>query len=438
MITPKRTAARAAAAAAAVACLAAACGGTTSDEGQAGRTPGQPIKIVFESYTFGTGAAGAGTAKLVEEFEAAHPDIDIEPVGTPAGEIHVSVQTKAAAGRAPDVAQIGWSKFSFVLENLPYAPIETIAGDEWQEHVKGMVPEAVAIGEHDDEVVGLASIVSTPILIYNADLLNKAGVDPDDPPQTWEDVKRAGLAVAANGAEGVYVAAADPAKSDYLTQSLIYSNGGEILNDKGDVVFDSPQAVEALAVIQDLTTSGAQPSVQAADALKLFEAGRLGMLVVSSAPLGSLTKAAEGVFDLRTAGMPAYGDRPIAPTNSGAGLFVFAEDKARQAAAWEFVKFLTSDRGFTIATSMIGYLPLRPAIVEDPKYLGDFLEKDPRILPAVEQLESLRPYQDLPGRNATRAREILQDEAVTPIILGKADPAATLRAAAERARELLR
>lgn len=337
----------------------------------------------------------------------------------------------------PDVAQIGWSKFTFVLENLPYAPIEEVAGDEWNDHTEGFVPEALAIGQHDGEVVGLASIISAPTLIYNADLFEAAGLDPDEPPDNWEDTKEAGLTIAdRTDAEGVYVAVVDPAKSDYLTQSLIYSNGGEVLTEDGEVAFDEPESIEALAMVQD-HESGAQPAIQAADAVQLFGSGQLGMIVVSSAPLASLVAAAEGAFEVKTGGMPAFGEQPVAPTNSGAGLFVFTDDAERQAAAWEFVKFLTSKRGFTIATSEIGYLPLRPDILDDPEFLGDFLDQDPRLLPTIEQLDALHPYQDLPGPDADRARQILQDDAVEPIVLGGADPATTLEAAAERIADLL-
>lgn len=398
----------------------------------------EPVTLVFESYTFGTDAGGAGTQQLIDEFEAANPDIRIEPIGTPAADIHVSVQTKAAAGNPPDVAQIGWSKFSFVLENLPYVAVEDVAGDEWEGHTEGILAKALAIGEHEGTAVGIPSIISTPTLFYNADVFEEAGLDPDEPPANWAAAKAAGLAITeSTDAEGIYVGAVDPSKSDYLTQSLIYSNGGELLTDEGEVAFDEPEAVEALATIQDLTQSGAQPSIQQEDALALFQSGDLGMIVTSSAGLPLFSEAAEGVFDLRTSAMPGFGDEPAAPTNSGAGLFVFAEDPDKQAAAWEFVKFLTSERGFTIAASELGYLPLRPDILDDPEYLGDFFAEDPRLLPTIEQLDDLRPYQNLPGRNADRARQILQDDAVAPIILGDADPAETLSAAAARVEDLL-
>lgn len=206
--------------------------------------PAEPITLTFESYTYGTESAGPGTQQLIDEFEALHPNIMVDAIGTPSADIHVSVATKAAAGNPPDVAQIGWSKFSFVLENLPYVPVQEIAGGEWADHIAGIYPSAVAIGERDGEVIGLPSIVSIPTLFYNADLFTAAGLDPDSPPANWDEVAAAATAIAAaTDAEGVYVGVVDPAKSDYLTQSLLYSNGsgglGHDLARPGAVHLDS-------------------------------------------------------------------------------------------------------------------------------------------------------------------------------------------------------
>ena len=398
-----------------------------------------PVTIVFESYNYGTaGVGGAGTQQLIDEFEAANPDIDIEPVGTPTADIHTSVQTQAAAGDPPDVAQIGLSKFAFVLENLPYVPYnEFVDPAELDAHLAGMLPSVVAVAERDDELVGIPYSLSTPTLMINADLFREAGLDPADPPRTWEDAEAAALAIVDAGAQGLYVDAANEAKSDFLTQTLVNSNGGQVMDAEGTPTFDSPEAVGAMAMLADLTASGAQPAVSESEALALFEAGELGMFVTSTATLAGLVEATAGQFELATAGIPAFGDLPLAPTVSGAALFVFADDPARQAAAWEFVSFLTGDRGQTIVSSQIGYLPLRPAIVEDPDGLAPFLAEDGRLLPAIEQMQSIVPYQVFPGADGTRATQMLQDDAVAPIMLSGADPESTLTAVAGDVRDLL-
>lgn len=430
-------------AALALALVAAACGGSddpSSDAaaGTVGSTD-EPVTITFEAYSYGVdGAPGEGMQQLLDEFEDANPNITVEPISTPAGEIHTSIQLQAASGEAPDVAQVGWSKLAFLVENLPYVPVEELApDDEWADHIAGFTPEVLAIGEHDGAVAGMPFTVSIPTVLYNADLFREAGLDPEDPPATWEEAQAAATAITeATDAEGIYVAVVDPAKSDYLTQSLVYSNGGELITDDGEVSIDEPEAVEALSMVQELSSSGAQPRVPTADALALMEAGDLGMLVVSTSVLGKTAAAAEGSYELRTAPMPSFGDEPAQPTSSGAGLFVFTDDPQRQAAAWKLIQFLTGDRGMTIVTSKIGYLPLRPALLEDQEHLAPFVAEDPRILAAVEQLDDLHPYADLPGPDGARAREVLQD-AVEAIVLGNADPESTLADAADRMRSLL-
>lgn len=418
--------------------VTAACGSDTGND-DAPATGDEPVTIVFESYNYGTeGLGGEGTQQLIDEFEAEHPNIRIDPKGTPAGEIHSSVHAQAAAGDPPDVAQIGWSKFGFLQENLPYVPFEQIApADELQAHLDGMYPAAVDLGRHDGELAGLPYSVSTPTLFINADLFAQAGLDPQAPPASWTEARDAAQAIVDAGAQGIYVDAAGDAKSDFLTQSLINSNGGQLLGDDGSLQLDHPAAVEALSMLGDLSADGLQPQVGEAEAIAMFEAGQLGMLVTSTALLGGLAASADGVFELETAGLPAYDGHDVAPTVSGAGLFVFSEDPAEQQAAWEFVKFLTGEQGFTILASVIGYLPLRPALIDDPEYLGDFFAQDDRLLPTVEQLDSLVPYQVLPGRNGQQTLELMQDQAVAPIMMSGADPEPTLATVAEQMRELL-
>jgi multiple sugar transport system substrate-binding protein len=154
---------------------------------------------------------------------------------------------------------------------------------------------------------------------------------------------------------------------------------------------DQPAVVQALTAMQWLTKSGAQPAVSENDAIAAFDAGQLGMLVSSTALLASVEAAAQGHFDLRTAPMPGFAGQPAHTTFSGAGLVVLAKDRAHQQAAWRFIKFLTSAQGFTIITSKIGYLPLRPGLVNDPRYLRPYYRKDPRIGPALKQLAAVSP-----------------------------------------------
>lgn len=393
---------------------AAACGATPADDG--------PVELGFLSYNYGTpDLGGQGMAQLVDTFNAEHPGIRVVPRGVATADVLTTLRAETAAGSPPAVAQIGWSKMAEAYGALPITPIQEIAPPaEWAEHTAGMARNVLTAVADGGVVRAMPFGMSVPALFYNADLFRAAGLDPERPPATLAQVRQAALAIRATGNEGVYVAVADPGKSDYLTQSVVNSAGGSLVD-----AVDSPAAVAGLSAVAGLTASGAQPAIAPADAVALFGSGRLGMLVVSTAVLGGLQRSSDGVFELRTTGFPRFTDAPARPTYSGAGLAVLTDDPREQAAAWEFIRFLTSERGFATLTETIGYLPLR-----------DTVAADPLLAPALAQLADVAPYTAFPGENANRAVVLLQDDAVEPIVLRGADPEATLRSAAAAIREL--
>ena len=422
--------------------IAAVIGVTAAGCGSAGTSASgssKDITLSFLSYNYGTpDLGGQGTQQLISAFEAANPTITIKPQGVPVASALTRAQTETAAGDPPDVAQIGWSKLAAAYGSLPVAPVQDIpSAAEWRGATAGMSQPVLKAVEHDGKVVAMPYTISTPTMFYNASLFKKAGLNPAEPPATIGQAQLDGLAIARTGASGVYFDIAGAAKSDFLTQSVIDSNGGSEVSPSGQVTVDQPAAIQALTAMRQLTTSGAQPAVSENDAIAAFNAGKLGMLVTSTALLASIESAATGKFDLRTAQMPGFAGKPEHTTFSGAGLVVLAKDQPHRQAAWRFIKFLTSEEGFTIITSKIGYLPLRPALVHEPQYLGPYYSKDPRIGPSLRQLSAVTPYTFFNGPQAAQAVATLQDDAVQPIVFGSASPASTLATVSRQIKSLL-
>jgi len=400
--------------------------------------PAEDITITFSSYNYGTaGAAGEGTQALLDAFAEKHPNITVVPEAVPVADVLTKTKTAVAAGIAPDVVQLGYSKLAEALETLPIQSIEDIAGDEWTDHAEGINQALIQTGERDGTTHALPYTVSIPTVFYNADLFTAAGLDPESPPTSIDEVAAAAEAITAAGHYGVYFGAVDSGKSDYLTQSVINSAGGAIVNEGGDITLDSPEAIAGLTAVQDLTTQGLQPAVAVDDAVAAFSSGDLGMLVMTTAVLGNISAAAEGNFELRTSAFPTFSDEEARPTHSGASLVVLSDDEAKQQAAWEFVKFLTSKEGYTMITEKIGYLPLRADLAEDPEYLAGYFAENKLLVPALDQLATLAPYLSFPSAKANQATVLFQDNAVSPIVLRDADVKSTLTEVADRIRDLV-
>lgn len=398
----------------------------------------KPVTITFYNYNLATASAGAdATREMIARFEQENPLITVKTVGVPSNEIITRLQADMAAGMQPDVAQLVFRDLIYLASDLGAQPLEELAGPKgYAALTEGLIPRGVDLGKVGGKTYGLAYTFSTPILYYNADLFRAAGLDPETPPKTWAEVKTAAEAIVAKtNAAGFFPGAYGPTDGTFVYQAILMSNGGKV-RDGNTLTFANKEGIEAVRMLRDMVDSGAHARLDPSNPQEAFAAGHLGMYLYTSALQNSLSKSADGKWQLRVAGMPSFGDKPTAPTNSGSALFAFSHDPVKQRAAYELMKFLTSDYGYTIITSKIGYLPLRLDIVDDPKLLGPWTAAHPLIRPNLEQLSRLTPNVAFPGPNYRQAEAMMKD-AVTEAVLGKSDVAQTLIDAQANAQALM-
>jgi multiple sugar transport system substrate-binding protein len=402
-------------------------------------TVDQPVTITFYNYNLATaGLGGEATKKLIAEFMAANPNITV--TGVPYSSADSSrIQADLAAGQPVDLVQTVFSDLDFAVTNFGAKALEDIIpADEMAAHFAGMSPNGLKLGVLNGKTYGLAYTFSTPVLFYNADLFREAGLDPDQPPKTWEAVKAAALAIKEKtGKEGFQAGITGPSAADWLLQGVVRSNGGEVISrDRKTLKFAEPEAVDAIAMLKDLHDSGVYENADINGALDGMASGSIGMYLQTSAIQGALIAGATGKYELRASTMPSFGDKPVRPNNSGSALTIHSSDPLKQRAAWELMKFLTSEHGYTVITSEIGYLPLRPAIVNDPKYLGEWVKAHPLVQPNLDQLAVLEPWDPMPGPNYRQIVKTMM-EAVEMVVYGGADPASTLADAQANAQSLM-
>ncbi|HIW55101.1 MAG TPA: ABC transporter substrate-binding protein [Candidatus Ruthenibacterium merdigallinarum] len=390
---------------------ATACGGQESSSTAAvssaaetsSQTAAEPVEITFYSYSLLNAGQKDGTQKLIDEFMAEHPDIKVTGVAVSNSDMAARLQADMTAGEVPDVAQLPFRAMDFAAHSLGAVPINELAGDEFDEQFSGFYPNGLALGELDGQTYCLPFTFSTPILYYNGALFEAAGLDPNDPPETWDEVNEYALKIkeATPGVEGVHVATTGPSSGEWICQALIYSNGGSILSDdRKTVTFNEEGGMGAMEMLRGLAESGAHGTMTEEEAQEAFMNGSLGMYLQSSALYAAAAKSAEaGGWELYGAAMPAFAGKEAVPTNSGSALFVFTQDQAKREAVWEFIKFVTSERGYTIITEDIGYLPLRPSLVEEGGALEQYAEENPQLAINLEQMSRMRQTVAFPGED---------------------------------------
>ncbi|WP_131770633.1 ABC transporter substrate-binding protein [Candidatus Protofrankia californiensis] len=446
-------------AALALALTAAACGDSSPSAPTQPSTvvpelrPDQQVSITFESYNLAQAGPWTDTfTDLINRFQAAHPNIKVtaqKPATATASNYGssaaASIQRQIAAGNSPDVGQLVFGDLRYAVKGLGATPLDDVVGrDVVQANFGGahpFAPAARTLGDVDGKTFGVPFVFSTPILYYNASLFTQAGLDPAKPPTTWAEVKTFAQAIKSKtGKDGVYIDCLTKKAGDWCYQSLVYSNGGTVIsNDQTRFSFAEAPAVEAVKVAQDLVQSGLSPKISQEQAYPAFGRGEIGMILETSAAEATFRKGATTTnpqWDLRAGLQPSFDGKKVEPTNSGAALLMFAKDPAKQRAAWELIKFLTSDEGYTQITSKIGYLPLRTGLLDDPAGLKDWAAKNPLIKPNIDQLARLHPAASFPGDNYVQIKDTILD-AVEKVVYSGADAQSTLTAAQEQATKLL-
>ena len=387
----------------------------------------------INSATFGAQAV----TQAVAAFEAQNPDVRVVErfqEGSYGG-LLTNLQAAIAAGNPPAVAQIGYNFRLFAYNELPHTPVADFADrDDYQAFVDTFVDGVLGLGTDADGVLrAVPFAVSIPMLYYNADLFRQAGLDPDAPPTTWDEVREAALAIReATGMFGIGIQVSN--SNNWVPQGLIESNGGQILTADGDIAVDSPEVIEVYEFWQALALEdGSLPVVTDAEQEQAFLGGALGMYIRTSASLANYI--AQSDFDMRTAMFPTWGDKPRQIPSGGNALFIFAADPEQQQAAFEFLAFLTSREGQTIWVRDTGYLPVAAGLEDDPDYLLDFFTDTPLIAPAMEQLPDSVAWLPLPGERGFEAEQALI--AAREAILNGADVTSTLTSTAAEMRRLL-
>jgi multiple sugar transport system substrate-binding protein len=402
-----------------------------------GAARAEPVTIEYwhiNSATFGAGAV----AKSIAAFQAEHPEITVVDrfqEGDYGGVIN-NLQAAIAAGNPPAVAQIGYNFRLFALDELPHAPIAELGADDpgYGNYLAGFADGILGVGQAADGTQhAVPYAISTPLLYYNADLFRAAGLDPDAPPATWEEVRAAARAIrAATGEYGLGIQVSD--SNNWVPQSMIESNGGRILDEEGRVVVDSPEAVQIFTFWQQLARDDQSlPVITDGEQQQAFLGGRLGMYIRTSASLGNFSRQAP--FELRTAPFPTWGDQPRRVAAGGNALFIFAREPAQQRAAYEFVKFVTGPAGQTIWVQETGYLPVAKGLDDDPAHLQGYFAENPLVQASLAQQGDIVAWLPLPGPRGLEAEQALIE--ARQAILGGAEVEPALAAAAARMRELL-
>ena len=141
-------------------------------------------KVQIEYWHVAAESFGGATVKeLVADFNKTHPNIEVVEKYNPDmyKGLTQNLQAAMASGKNPDVVQMGYSFLNYAAENFKYTDLNEAfkaAGDE--NFMKdNYLPNVLQLAQTEDgKQIGLPYSVSVPVLFYNPEIFEKAGLDP--------------------------------------------------------------------------------------------------------------------------------------------------------------------------------------------------------------------------------------------------------------------
>ncbi|GAB3876384.1 ABC transporter substrate-binding protein [Kibdelosporangium lantanae] len=324
----------------------AACGSSTDNKPAAGgkvtiTVTGQPPKTQeVERKLFDQDVA---------EFEAAHPDIDIEP-----HEGFMDPKTfsaKLAGGQLEDVYYVYFTDPANIIARRQAADI-TDQVKNFPVVQQLQQPLLDIFKDKAGKLYGLPTANYSMGLLYNRALFTKAGLDPDKPPATWDEVRADARKIAGLGNDTVGFA--DLSKNNQGGWHMVtwaYAMGSQIARQDGDkwtADFNNAKVKSALQLLKDMrwtdNTMGAKQLLEATDVQQMMGSGKLGMYLAAPDNVPVLVKQFNGRYeDYGVAAMPGGQGTLL----GGEGYMInpkASPEKIKAGLTWITWKYLNPDR----------------------------------------------------------------------------------------------
>jgi len=283
---------------------------------------------------------------------------------------------------------------------------------------------------------------STTVFYYNKDAFEKAGLDPNKPPLTWQAVVAAMAKLKAAGWACPYTTGwqswvqLESVSAWHNVPFATEQNG--FAGNHPKLVFNGPLQVRHIADMQEWAKKGyfSYAGRDNKPEAKFF-GGECAMLTSSSAAYGNIVKNAK--FKFAVSPLPYYADVAGAPQNTiigGASLWVMGgKSKEEYKAVAKFLTFLSQPGLQAEWHQATGYLPITMAAYDLTKNSG-FYDKNPGTDVSVKQMivKTTDKSRGVRLGNFLQIRDII-DEELENVWNGKKSAKEALDAAVTRGNE---
>ncbi|MFE0452768.1 extracellular solute-binding protein [Streptomyces sp. NPDC058914] len=368
----------------------------------------------------------------VEEFNKTYPNVTIEGRSTPGQCLEPPRFTAMLKAKSqPDVFYTYFTDLPQVLDNDGAEDITAYVNDKTVPLLKDIDPNVLGSLKHDGKLYGLPTSNYTMGLLINRKLFERAGLDPDTPPRTWEEVRTAAKKIAdlGDGIAGFGEYSAGNTGGWHFTAHM-YSIGGDVVDASGKkAAFDNElgkQVAENLHAMRwEDDSMGKTQLLKWGDLQKQIATDKLGMFLAAPDDIAYMVQQLGAKYENFGMGPIPGRKNTLAGGNNYMIKKGISPDEIKAAIAWLNFKNLSVGKGqFDWARTKADGLPV--GIPQPNFWLNETKAKDDaaRAEHATMPVENFKAFMDdpVPGKaEPPKAQEIYKvlDNVMSAVLTNK-------------------
>ncbi|GBF10448.1 ABC transporter substrate-binding protein [Tepidibacillus sp. HK-1] len=350
-------------------------------------------KVVFW-HSMG-GLPGETLQRLVDQYNKQQDKVFVEAIFQGSYEEALTkLKTVGGTAEAPTLMQVYEIGTKYMSESGFIQPIQDLI-DKDKYDLSQLEENILGYYQIDGKLYSMPFNTSNAIMFYNKDKFREANLDPENPPQTFSEIKEAAKKLT------------NKSKDEYGFAILIYgwfieqlmANQGALYIDANNgrggeptkSLLNSPEGLRIYEWLDEMNKEGILGNYGRNwdDIRAAFQAGKVAMYLDSTANTAAAVKNSS--FEVGTAFLPSPdGVSPNGVIVGGGSIWMMnSVAEAEKDAAWDFLKFLAQPSTQADWAATTGYFPITKAAYEE-KVLKDTYEKYPQFLTAVKQLQNTK------------------------------------------------
>lgn len=297
-----------------------------------------------------------------KKYNETHADVEVKVLEQVNTQMADQLSLALSANEAPDIVALDCTKVPYFSSIGAFVDIS----DKYEalDFKDEFSPGMVSSGQVDGTTYAVPFAPDVSVLLYNKDHYIDAGLDPDAPPTTWDELIDYSQKLTNDDHYGYVYAGGHPGAYMFTIMPYVWNNGGEFLSEDGKTCeLDSDNAMAAMELFNDLTntykvTPPSSVTYSWGEAQDAFLTGKASQIVLGSAAVYNFVN---GTSDMNWGAclIPMGPNGTEYASFSGGDSIGITTQCKNVDAAWDFIEYALSDDVQIEEFAKGGLLPAR-------------------------------------------------------------------------------